>query len=194
MPTPLRLSPAPRQVLLFSGHRVDAADRSTPRFPAAKVDIAAAAIAAALSDLDADDRDVALTQGAAGGDILFAEACLQRGVRLALLQPLPQAQFIERSVLASAQGERWLERYRVVAARAAWPPRALPDDNPGADPFAACNRWLVDTARASGAPHLHLVCLWDGSNGDGPGGTAHMVAEVTRHAGHVTWLDTRTLW
>ncbi len=194
MPPPLPLSPAPRQALLFSGHRVDAADRPAPRFPASQVGIAAAAIEAALADLDADGRDVALTQGAAGGDILFAEACLRRGVRLALLQPLPQAEFIARSVRASVQGAQWLERYRAVVARAAWPPRALPARRAGADPFAACNRWLVDTACAFGAARLHLVCLWDGSDGDGPGGTAHMVAEVRRHAGGVTWLDTRTLW
>ena len=194
MPTSLRLSPATRQALLFSGHRVDAADRPVPRFAVSKLGIAGAAIAAALADLDADERDVALTQGAAGGDILFAEACLRRGVRLALLQPLPQARFIECSVLASAEGERWLERYRQIAAQATWPPRALPGDHAGIDPFAACNRWMVKSALAFGAPRLRLICLWDGSNGDGPGGTAHMVSEVTRHAGQVTWLDTRTLW
>ena len=29
--------------------------------------------------------------------------------------------------------------------------------------------------------------------GDGPGGTRHMVQEVKRRTGRVTWVDTRTL-
>ena len=37
----LDLPQAPRQVLLFSGHLVDAPDRKEPRFPAGKVPVAA---------------------------------------------------------------------------------------------------------------------------------------------------------
>lgn len=72
----------PRHVLLFSGHMIDAPDRLVPRFPANKEPIAASRIAEALDTLGAGDRDLALTQGACGGDLLFTEACLARGVRV----------------------------------------------------------------------------------------------------------------
>ncbi|MEQ1528277.1 MAG: hypothetical protein ABL925_03105 [Methylococcales bacterium] len=72
----------PRQVLLFSGHMIDAPNGKIPRFPADKESIAAEKIAAVLDKLGANAEDLALTQGANGGDIVFAEACLQRGVKL----------------------------------------------------------------------------------------------------------------
>ncbi|MDH5541248.1 MAG: DUF4071 domain-containing protein, partial [Rhizobacter sp.] len=65
----------PRQVLLFSGHMVDAPGRAKPRFPAAMVPRASAEIEAVLDKLGAGEGDLALTQGAAGGDLIFAEAC-----------------------------------------------------------------------------------------------------------------------
>jgi len=48
-----------------------------------------------------------------------------------------------------------------------------------------------DLAIAQGLDRLRFICLW---NGDGAGGTAHMVREVTRRSGQVTRLDTRELW
>ena len=48
-----------------------------------------------------------------------------------------------------------------------------------------------DLAIAQGLDRLRVVCPW---NGDGAGGTADMVREVTRRTGQVTWLDTRELW
>jgi hypothetical protein len=63
-----------------------------------------------------------------------------------------------------------------------------------ADTFTRANRWLLAHALAHGADKLRFICLWDGAaDGDGPGGTAQMVAEVRRHTGRITWIDTRTL-
>ena len=50
------------------------------------------------------------------------------------------------------------------------------------------------SALAYGLDRLRFICLWDGGNGDGAGGTAHMVEEVGRRTGRITWLDTRELW
>ena len=184
----------PRQVLLFSGHRVDDADRAEPRFPLTKVPIAKAAIAQVLADLDAGPKDLALTQGASGGDLLFAEACQARGVPVQLMLPLAEAEFLEQSVLP-AQGN-WLSRYAGVKQHLALPIQSLPKELEIAsgDPFVACNEWLLATALAYGAEKLRFVCLWNGSGGDGPGGTAHMVGQVKRNDGQVIWLDTRALW
>ena len=188
----------PRQVLLFSGHRVDTAGRVPPRFPSAKIPVAAAAIARALDELRPGPADLAITQGACGGDLLFAEACQQRGVPLRLMQPLRESDFITRSVLDCEDGPAWRERYRAVVARLAQPPLAMPEvlgpAPPGVDFWERCNHWMLDTAFAEGGGTLRFICLWDGGGGDGPGGTRHSVAEVRRRHGHITWLDTRELF
>ena len=195
LPAPFTLPHKPRQVLLFSGHMIDSPDRAEPRFPACLEHAAARRIEDALDTLGAGTSDIALTQGAAGGDLLFAEACIRRGVPLQLLLPLPEAQFIEQSILPSVDGERWRQRFLVLKASLAWPPQALEsaDRASDGDPFERCNLWLLTTALACGADALRLICLWNGNGGDAPGGTAHMVREVKRRNGEVIWIDTRTL-
>jgi len=187
----------PRQVFLFSGHMVDAPDRATPRFPADKEPIAAQTIAAALDQLGAGAGDLALTQGAAGGDLLFLEACLQRGARCRQLLPFEEPKFIEESLLTSKDGERWRERYFAVKAQLKDAPRIMPAElgplPKGASAFERCNLWLLYTALAWGVDKVRFVCLWNGGGGDGPGGTAHMYNEVKRRTGRVTWIDTRQL-
>jgi hypothetical protein len=187
----------PRQVLLFAGHRVDAPGRAVPRFPAAIVHRAAAAIENALDTLGAGPGDAAFVQGAGGGDLLFAEACAVRGVRVQLLLPLPEPDFIEQSLLGSAGSEDWRARYLDLKARLDDAPRVLPDGPvahpPRDDVFERCNQWLLDSALAPGVEKLRFICLWDGAGGDGPGGTAHMVRELTRHHGRILWIDTRQL-
>jgi hypothetical protein len=190
----------PRKVFLFSGHMVDAPGRKEPRFPPDKVDIAAARIAEALDALGAGPEDAALTQGAAGGDLLFAEACAARGVRVLLLQPFAEPEFIQQSILPSADGDGWRQRYFALKGQLKDPPRCMPDElgplPPGVDPYERCNLWLLYAALSLGISKVHFLCLWNGGGGggDGPGGTAHMYREVKQRTGQVTWLDTRTLW
>ncbi|MDI3515456.1 MAG: hypothetical protein ACLGH1_02590 [Gammaproteobacteria bacterium] len=183
-----------RRVILFAGHMVDAPGRAQPRFPPDRVPEAARRIAAALAELEAGPADLGLTQGAAGGDLLFAEAALARAMPVEFLQPFAEAEFIERSVRPVSDGEDWVARYRAVAERLATPPRVMPPGPPDANPFERCNRWLLDTALAHGGEQVWLLCLWDGQGGDGAGGTAHMVGEVRRHHGHVIHIDCRRLW
>lgn len=187
----------PRQVLLFSGHMLDAPDRKEPRFPPAKEAAAAAKIAEALDALQAGEEDLAYSQSAAGGDLLFIEACQQRGVRVQILLPLAEPDFIETSVLRSSNGADWRRRYFATKVRLMLPARIMPDElgrpPPDVDPFERCNLWLLYSALARGTDKVRFVTLWNGGGGDGPGGTAHMYNEVKRRTGRVTWIDTRLL-
>ncbi|MDD5579788.1 MAG: TRAFs-binding domain-containing protein [Methylobacter sp.] len=188
----------PRKVFLFSGHMIDKADRDPPRFPNDKADIAAAKISETLSDRGAGEGDLALTQGAAGGDILFAEACVRLGVRVQLLQPYPEAEFIQRSILPSDRGPSWQARYLKLKGQLPASPRSMPDElgplPKGVDPYERCNLWLLYTALACGIDKVRFICLWNGEGGDQPGGTAHMYKEVNERTGQATWLNTRKLW
>jgi hypothetical protein len=188
---------APRQVILFTGHMVDAPGRAVARFPSVLVAEAGRRIAAALAEIDAGPADVALTQGAAGGDLLFAEACLARAVPLRLLLPLFESEFVAESLLPVADGAAWHARYRAVVARLAEAPseapRVLGPLGAGEDVFVRGNLWLLDSALAFGAERLRCICLWDGGGGDGPGGTRHLVDAVRAAGGTVLRIDTGTL-
>jgi tetratricopeptide (TPR) repeat protein len=181
----------PRQVFLFSGHMIDKPGRIPPRFPPEKEPIAAQKIAEALDKLGAGPDDLALTQGACGGDLLFTEACQKRGVKVHWLQPFREPDFIQKSVVQS--NEAWRKRYLDAKSKLAAPIRSAPDalgePPPHTDPYERCNLWLLYTALACGIDKVRFVCLWNGEGGDGPGGTAHMYNEVKRRTGNVTWID-----
>ena len=186
----------PRHVFLFSGHMIDAPGRPKPRFPAKKENIAAQEIAKKLDQHGAGPADLALTQGACGGDILFTEACLNRGVRVHWLQPFQEPEFIQNSVIRG--GEAWRPRYMSARKKLAAPIRntfdALgdPPKNAGEDyPYERCNLWLLYTALSYGEDKVQFICLWNGGGGDGRGGTAHMYNEVKRRTGQVDWIDSR---
>ena len=189
----------PRQVFLFSGHMIDVPGRTPPRFPASKESIAAQKIAETLDKLGAGPDDLALTQGACGGDLLFTEACQQRGVKVHWLQPFREPEFIQKSVVQS--DELWRQRYLDAKTKLAAPIRSAPDEL-GEPPayaergyaYERCNLWLLYTALACGVDKVNFICLWNGGGGDGPGGTEHMYNEVKHRTGKVTWLDTSKLW
>lgn len=191
------MAAAPRQVLLFSGHMVDRPDRPEPRFPPGKVPAAADRLAGALERLQAGPDDLALCQAAAGGDLLFLEACQRRGVPCRVMLPFAEPEFIMRSILPSSDGGAWRARFEAVRQRLTESIRIMTTDlgpaPDGQEPFERCNIWLLDTALSYGPERVRFICLWNGSGGDGPGGTAHMVREVERRGGTVVRIDTREL-
>jgi hypothetical protein len=188
---------APRQVILFTGHMVDAPGRAVARFPAALVGAAAARIEGALAVIDAGPADLALTQGAAGGDLLFAEACLARAVPLRLFLPLQESEFVAQSLLPVEDGAAWHARFRDVVARLDQPPSEAPVVlgalAAGEDAFVRANLWLLASALAFGTERLRCICLWDGGGGDGPGGTRHLVDAVYAAGGTVLRIDPASL-
>ena len=186
----------PRQVLLFSGHMIDAPGRTEPRFPADKENIAAAAIAATLETLDTGAEDLALCGGACGGDLLFAEAALERGLKLEVRLAFDEPTFLQKSV-SFAPGN-WTERYFKVKSHpntTTWVmPEALGPSPAAANPFARLNLWQLYTALGWGPEKVRLICLWNRKGGDGPGGTQHMFETVQKYSGRVYVIDTTTLW
>lgn len=184
----------PRHVLLFSGHMIDAPGRTTPRFPAAMESKAGRAIAGQLDDIAAGSGDWAICSAACGGDLLFAEAALARGVALQIYLPFDPETFAVHSV-DFADGD-W--RARFDAACAASELHLMPSERPplveGQDPYEQLNLWMLEAASRHGAEKVVFIGLWNGQGGDGPGGTQHMMDTVRQHHGQVHWLDTTQLW
>jgi hypothetical protein len=186
----------PRNVLLFSGHMIDAPGREEPRFPASKEPVAADAVAKLLdsADIQASSSDLAICGAACGGDLLFAEACLARGTTLELYIPFDEQTFLAESVdFADAN---WRQRFFAAKAKAAL--HVAPDElgplPPGDNPYERNNMWMLETAARFGAEKLIFICLWNGKGGDGPGGAKHLMDEAGRKTDRVHWLDTRKLW
>jgi tetratricopeptide (TPR) repeat protein len=186
----------PRLVFLFSGHMIDTPEREEPRFPADKESIAAKTIAEKLAKLGAGPEDLALCGGACGGDLLFAEACLARGLRLSMYIPLDEPQFLHESVTFAGDG--WRDRYYAVKAHANTTVRVMPEElgplPPGANAFARNNLWQLYTALTYGPAKVRFLCLWNRQGGDGPGGTKHMHDAVLKRSGQVYVLDITKLW
>jgi hypothetical protein len=186
---------APRRVFLFSGHMIDAADRSTPRFPAEKEPLVAAAIGKVLDEIGAGATDVAISGGACGGDLLFVEACLQRGLGVEIYLPFVEAEFLMESI--DFAGERWRQKFFAVKSRTkSWHimPHDLGPTPAGEDSFARVNLWMLDQALAYGTQKVRFICLWDRRAGDGPGGTKHLHDAVVQGSGKAYVLDTTKLW
>lgn len=188
---------APRQVFVFSGHLVDEPGRTPPRLPDDEHTLARIhhALGDVLDAYGAGPDDLALTQGACGGDLLFTAACVARGVPVRWLQPFDEADFVARSV--DCAGARWHARYASLRAQLAEPPLALPSAlgsalDPSVDPYRRCNLWLLDTARAYGLGKLRFVCVWDGEAADNGGGTAAMAHDAAALGAPLLIIDPRT--
>lgn len=190
---PLALPPDVRQVLLFAGHRVDAPQRARPRFPPALVGAVERRIEAQLERWDAGAGDIALSQAAAGGDLLFIDACLRRGVRCRVLLPEDEAAFVAESILTSRDGAGWHARWQTLRPRLDAPPHVLPPRPDAGNRYERCNRWLLGSALGAGAERLRVLCVWNGEPADGPGGVDQLIAEARRHTDRVALIDTQAL-
>lgn len=194
LPTPEQL--IPNRVFLFSGHMIDREGRAEPRFPGDKEAIAASAISSKLDELGASGGDLAFCSGACGGDLLFALACLERGLNLRVRIPFTEPTFLNESVRFA--GEDWVRKYYEVKRNSRSTvlemPEVLGPVPKDVHPYSRNNLWQLYAALAWGAQKVHFICLWNRKAGDGPGGTKHMYDTVVQHSGEVHVLDTTKLW
>jgi hypothetical protein len=190
------------RVLLFTGHRIDSANRAKPRFPAEKESVAREAIRTTVAqekDLTAGSI-VGIAGGANGGDILFLEVCEDLGIKTEMLLALPNNQFIEASV--DNDDKSWLHRFHAQLERhPAWPvltdslelPKWLQFKR-GYDIWQRNNLWLLSEALCLAPKNLTVIGLWDGEPGDGPGGTEDMVSMAKDRGARFVRLDTKKLF
>jgi hypothetical protein len=195
----------PERVILFTGHMVDAADRSKDKMrfpPTAKAEATARRLIddALRAELQpGNGQALGIAGGACGSDILFHEACEALGVPTQLLLALPRDKFQVSSVQRG--GPNWIDRYQSLCERT--PPRVLQDDEalpnwladkPEYDIWQRNNLWMMFNALATGARRLTLIALYNPDRDpDGPGGTAHLVREARNWGFKGVELDARAL-
>jgi hypothetical protein len=182
-------------VILFTGHRVDEPDRTTPRFPESKVAAASAEIESAIdSVIKQHPKAIGVAGAASGGDILFHEALRRRAIPTEIYLALPPDQYARRSVEPS-QGD-WRDRFDQLVndpkRRILQEQEELPDwlfeKGTSYKVWERANLWMLGRAMAHGGSNMTLVALWDGKSGDGPGGTADMVARAKERGARVVLL------
>jgi|HubBroStandDraft_1064217.scaffolds.fasta_scaffold337535_2 hypothetical protein len=173
------------QVVLFTGHMIDAADRKVPRFPARAEAAARAAIQESVRSLTANGQlTVGVAGGASGGDILFHEVCAELGMATRLRLALPAAEFIEKSVQPA--GKDWVQRFHFLVERLGPENVHVMGEHDGLlediteNIWQRANLWMVEEALRL-APEQTLLALWDGRGGDGPGGTEHLVTTASHY-------------
>jgi hypothetical protein len=192
-----------QRAIVFTGHMVDAAGRPNPRFPQEKAVLAGAAIHGALSVLanEQPEKCIAFAGGASGGDLLFHEACGVLGIQSRLQLGMQAEEFIKHSV-APANAD-WEDRFQRVVDRLRDTLKVLNPSRPlppwltvkeDYNVWGRTNVWLLEEAFASGAPEVHLLALWNGEAGDGPGGTGHLIELVRQQGVSSHILDTKKLF
>jgi class 3 adenylate cyclase len=165
------------QIVLFAGHMIDLPDRRQPRFPG---DIAPQVQQRIREVLDQfGGQLIGYSSAACGADILFLEAALAAGGEAHVVLPYDRDDFARDSV--DFGGAQWRARFENVLARATEVVTASPRQklSLGGASYEYANNVLTGLAMAHAARvdgSLRTLAVWDGKSGDGPGGTASIVA------------------
>ena len=191
---------APPRVILFTGHRIDTPDRKTPRFPAVKEKQARAMIldAVAKEKEKAKGKLFGISGGASGGDILFHEVCEELNIPSQMYLVLPKSEYVKASVADS--GPNWVERfdrlYDKLQAKILSDSDRLPRwlrAKKNYDIWQRSNLWILHNALSISQDHLTLIALWNGAEGDAPGGTEDMVGRAKNRGATFIHLDAKKL-
>ena len=121
-------------------------DKSKPsRFPSWRPPAAAARIRAALDEVGAGVGDLGLYGGASGGDLLFAEACLERGMPIELHLARAKNELLAEPMTFADPDRCWEDAFTWV--KRASSVLVVPEElGPAPDDISVhdrCNRWIL---------------------------------------------------
>lgn len=160
-----------RGVAIASGHRPDDEDREPPRFPRSSEARVGREVERVLADRwGLGEGDLLITGGAAGADIIAAEAALDRGCDVRLELASSRDRFVESSVAPS--GAEWVRRFDAVATRS----DVAESSDDQEQRYAAANERMTRIARdeANHGAAAHALLVWNGQASGRPGGTDHL--------------------
>jgi class 3 adenylate cyclase len=164
---------APR-VVVFSGHRVDGLDRSSPRFPG---ELEGAVRLAIRDHLDRAGALIGYASAASGSDMLFLEELIARGGEAHVVLPYPRDEFLKQSVEIEP-GDGRAERFHRVLDRSEVITVSPQKLEAGGISYEFANLIAHGLAALKSKQldaDLVPMAVWDGKIGEGPGGTAGTV-------------------
>jgi class 3 adenylate cyclase len=181
------------RVAVFAGHLIDHPDRAVPRFPEALAEPVRAAL---LDVIKRREIGVGYASAANGGDLLFLECVKAIGADTQVVLPYNREQFLADSV-SFVPGSTWAERFHQALAGATHVITASEQKMPGNAMSYEYGFRLLDGTAALRADELdtELVCIavWDGEQGDGPGGTATAIDHWRRANRQIEIIDLRAI-
>jgi class 3 adenylate cyclase/tetratricopeptide (TPR) repeat protein len=164
-------------VVVFAGHMIDQPSRPQPRFPASP-EMEEAVYRSIIGWLRTQSGLIGYASAACGSDILFLEAILELNGEAHVVLPYDPETFGRDSV-SIVPGADWATRFEKVLSRATQVVQASGTKmDVGSISYDYANLVLHGLATVrSGELDTALVALavWDGREGDGPGGTAAVV-------------------
>ena len=172
----------PPSVVVFSGQPLDDNGCDEPCFP---VWLESAVASRITTELDALNAEIGFSSAAAGAELLFVEAMLDRGADVHLVLPFALDDFIRQRVAYA--GGNWVRRFRNACKLATTISYATDEPFLGHDMLLRFNNHLIHgMARAQGtlcATDPHLLVLWDYLADSGAGSAADFMdnwPEITR--------------
>jgi tetratricopeptide (TPR) repeat protein len=170
--------------LLFTGHMIDKAGRTTPRFPENKETEVRLKIKEEIQKIKSlvGEDIIGIAGGACGGDTIFHETCQELGIRSEIYLALSRDMFIVESVQFA--GYKWVDRfnrlYQKLPVHFLAESKEMPKwlhKKKNYTIWERNNLWELNSALVNGGINMTLLALWDEKGGDGPGGTADMVKQ-----------------
>ena len=177
------------RAFLFTGYMVDYPAKEKKTFPAERENEIRQEIIKKLEKFKISPDDRAFVGGlSAGSEILFAEVCAEKGVKVKAFLSLPESAYIRKFV--SPAGDSWVDRFHKIRNHPLVDEMyqiehvGLPKD--GDDPYERNNRWALYSSLGKGIDKVHLIALWN-AHGDKPkdldARLVHHMIELMRDTG-----------
>lgn len=171
---------------------IDAPGRKEPRFPASIENAVRQRIKDEIRHIKNNSKLplTGIAGGACGGDILFHEVCIEMDIPTEMHLALPYDSFIKKSVAFA--GENWVSRFdRLYNSLPVYILHSQHLVSQPVDPvvWEECNLQMLRKALIYDGYNMILIALWNGKDGDGPGGTDQMVTEAQEKDAHVIIID-----
>ena len=165
------------KIVIYSGHRLDSPDRSTPRFPASEIPRVQKELTQKLAELQ---TPILYGSGSSGADLLVLEAAPDH-VERNLVLPSPPESFQNHSVAPD-----WHSRFEAQLARLEKAPTILNRHHPASSSqiYAYTNEIIIGLASLRAkklALDIEALVVWDGKPSEGIGGTGHFVQLCQEH-------------
>ena len=177
------------RAFLFTGYMVDSPSKDKKTFPADKENEIRKEILNKLDSLHINPDDRAYVAGlSAGSEILFAEICAEKGIKVRAYLPLPESAYIRQCV--SPGGDSWVDRFYSIRnhplVEEFYQIESVGQPKAGDDPYERNNRWALYSALGRGVDKVTLIALWN-PHGDRPkdrdARLVHHMIELMRETG-----------
>ncbi|CAG0999802.1 hypothetical protein ANAEL_02867 [Anaerolineales bacterium] len=177
------------RAFLFTGYMIDHSGKEKKTFPADKENEIRQEIVNKLESFNAGPNDRAFVGGlAAGSEIIFAEVCAEKGIKVKAYLPLSESAYIRQFV--SLGGDAWVDRFYKIRNHPLvdefYQAENVGAPKEGDDLYERNNRWALYSSLGRGIDKLRLIALWN-AHGDKPKDrdarlVSHMI-ELTRELG-----------